>query len=1090
MPVRTDIRKILVIGSGPIQIGQGCEFDYSGTQACLALRDLGFEVALVNSNPATIMTDSSTADRVYVEPLTVESLVGILERERPDALLPTVGGQVALNLFLELESQGHLQRLGVRPLGVTSETVILTEDRRAFRQLLLQLGLDVIQGDVAHSREAARQIAAGLNFPLVVRTSFTLGGAGGGIVRSLEQFNELIDRVFHQNPAAQMVIEESIVGWKEYELEVMRDSAGTFVVVCGVENVNPMGVHTGDSITCAPCMTLTDREYQQLRDIAKEIFAKVGMETGGANIQFAVHPLTGRIIVVEMNPRVSRSSALVSKATGYPIARIAAQLAVGLTLAELKNEITQTTVAAFEPSIDYVVVKIPRWDFAKYKGASDALGVQMKSVGEVLAFGRTFRDAFQKAWRSLELGYEGWPDLNQTGEGLLLSNCQSREEKIAFVLDKLSAPTPLLFPALKSALQLGVTPEMIHERTGISLWFVDQLRQLTTLETQLQNPVDPVLIRAKQDGFTQKSISLLSGIQPTELEARTSALGLRPTFKMVDSCAAEFVAHTPYFYKTFEQHDENIPSAARKIVILGSGPNRIGQGVEFDYSCVHAVRAAQDAGYEVILVNCNPETVSTDHLVSDKLFIEPLHCEDVLDILRAEKPLGVFVQFGGQSPLKLAKDILAAGFNILGTPQEVIELAENRDAFGSFINKHGFKVPAWSTGLGYADCLAQAESIGYPLLVRPSYVLGGRAMKIARSETELKAALADAIEAAQGHPVLLDKYLDQAIEFDVDLVCDGRSVFIPAVMEHIEEAGIHSGDSTSIIPCLRAPAWLEQKIRDLCGEIALKLGVHGMLNIQLAWHDGELYILEVNPRSSRSVPFVSKATGIPLAWLGARVALGGCLDDLLQSQPLAENKSVRFAVKAPVFPFHKFPGVTPNLGPEMRSIGEVMGIAETAGAALAKAYLGAGWKLLPRGDILVIGESAQLAAVATQLRKLVRQLGNRVFCVEDSQHSLADISASVIELRQEQLVRSFAEEAMRGGRLSMVICPDAQMSRKWKALAGEIGAMTTQCAVPFIESVFALDSWTLALTSQAADARPLPQPLFTQPNSQQQPQGF
>lgn len=1086
MPVRTDIRKILVIGSGPIQIGQGCEFDYSGTQACLALKDLGFEVALVNSNPATIMTDTGTAHRVYVEPLTSESLLGILERERPDALLPTVGGQVALNLFLELEAQGHLQRLAVRPLGVTSETVILTEDRRAFRQLLLQLGLDVIHGDVAHSREAARQIADGLHFPLVVRTSFTLGGAGGGIVRSADQFNELIDRVFNQNPSAQMIIEESIVGWKEYELEVMRDSAGTFVVVCGVENVNPMGVHTGDSITCAPCMTLTDREYQQLRDIAKEIFAKVGMETGGANIQFAVHPHTGRIIVVEMNPRVSRSSALVSKATGYPIARIAAQLAVGLTLAELKNEITQTTVAAFEPSIDYVVVKVPRWDFSKYKGASEALGVQMKSVGEVLAFGRTFRDAFQKAWRSLELGYEGWPDLSQASNAEVLAQDGLLDEKIAFVMDKLSVPTPLLFPALKSALQLGLTPEIIQERTGISLWFVEQLRQLTLLEKQLSRPDDALLIRAKQDGFTQKSISSLSGIPEAVLDARTSALGLKPTFKMVDSCAGEFAARTPYFYKTFEQHDENIPSAARKIIILGSGPNRIGQGVEFDYSCVHAARAAQDAGYEVILVNCNPETVSTDHLVSDKLFIEPLHREDVLDILRAESPHGVFVQFGGQSPLKLAKDILAAGYNILGTSQDVIELAENRNAFASFIDKNGFKVPAWSTGVGYADCLAQAESIGYPLLVRPSYVLGGRAMKIVRSEVELKAALTDALEAAQGHPVLLDKYLEQAIEFDVDLVCDGQSVFIPAVMEHIEEAGIHSGDSTSIIPCLRAPAWLEQKIRDLCSDLALKLGICGLLNVQLAWHDGELYILEVNPRSSRSVPFVSKATGVQLAWLGARVALGGCLDDLLQSQPAGHNKYGAFAVKAPVFPFHKFPGVTPSLGPEMRSIGEVMGIADSAGAALAKAYVGAGWRLQTNGDMLVIGGSAQLALVAVSLRKLVRQLGYRVFCVEDSQHALADISAFVIELRQEQQVRSFAEEAMRSGRLSMVICPDVQMSRNLRSLAADIGAMTTQCAVPFIESVFALDAWTLALTSQSIETRTLPRPLFSQANSQQQ----
>jgi len=1049
MPVRTDIRKILVIGSGPIQIGQGCEFDYSGTQACLALKDLGFEVSLVNSNPATIMTDASTAHRVYIEPLTVPSVVALLETERPDAILPTVGGQVALNLFLELEAQGHLSRLGVKTLGVSSETVILTEDRRAFRRLLEDLALEVVRGDVAHSPESALKIAAQLHYPLVVRTSFTLGGAGGGVVASPEQLSSLVERVFKQNASAQMVIEESIVGWKEYELEVMRDSAGTFVVVCGVENVNPMGVHTGDSITCAPCMTLTDREYQQLRDTAKIIFEKVGMETGGANIQFAVHPQTGRMIVVEMNPRVSRSSALVSKATGYPIARLAAQLAVGLTLAELKNEITQNTTAAFEPSIDYVVVKIPRWDFAKYKGASDALGVQMKSVGEVLAFGRTFRDAFQKAWRSLELGYEGWPDLGTDLD-----------------LNALESPTPALFPALKTALYKSVSLEELHSRTGISIWFLAQLKQLVELEKQLssRNFSDDTLIRAKQDGFTQKEISRLSGMTEPELTQRTAALGLKPTFKMVDSCAGEFEAHTPYFYKTFEQHDENVPSNARKVVILGSGPNRIGQGVEFDYSCVHAVRAAQDAGFEVILVNCNPETVSTDHLVSDKLFIEPLHREDVLDILKSEKPEGVLVQFGGQSPLKLAKDILDAGFRILGTPQDVIEFAENRNAFGEFIAQHGFKVPAWGTGIGFDECMNKAHALGYPLLVRPSYVLGGRAMKIVRNEMELKSALTEAIDAAQGHPILLDKYLDRAIEFDVDLVCDGTTVFIPAVMEHIEEAGVHSGDSTSVIPCLKAPTYLEKDIRLLCEDLALKLGVRGLLNVQLAWHAGELFILEVNPRSSRSVPFVSKATGVPLAWLGARVALGASLKDL----PSDHSSKATFAVKAPVFPFHKFPGVSPHLGPEMRSIGEVMGMAPSAGQALAKAYTAAGWKLVPQGDVLVLAESGQLAHMSAALNTLVKTLGCRIFCIEDSQLMLSDLGSNVIELRQDEQVRAFAETAMRNGRMTLVFSAGERMSRKWRHFAAEIGALTTQCSVPFIESEFALDAWVMALQAEAA----------------------
>jgi carbamoyl-phosphate synthase large subunit len=1065
MPVRTDVRKILVIGSGPIQIGQGCEFDYSGTQACLALKDLGFEVALVNSNPATIMTDSTTADRVYIEPLTAEHIVEILEKEKSDAILPTVGGQVALNLFLQLEEQGHLERLGVKPLGVNSRTVVLTEDRCAFRSLLEELNLDVIRGDVANSSAAAMKISSQLEYPLVVRTSFTLGGAGGGIVQSPETFATLIERVFHQNPSAQVVIEESIVGWKEYELEVMRDSAGTFVVVCGVENVNPMGVHTGDSITCAPCMTLTDREYQNLRDIARLVFEKVGMETGGANIQFAVHPQTGKIIVVEMNPRVSRSSALVSKATGYPIARLAAKLAVGLTLSELQNDITMNSTAAFEPSIDYVVVKIPRWDFAKFKGASSALGVQMKSVGEVLAFGRTFRDAFQKAWRSLELGYDGWPDLNEAGKIPLMNpeTALSRD----LVMDALTSPTPLLFPAIKSALKMGMTLDELNERTGISHWFLAQLEILFQQEEALksQGLSDDSLIQAKQDGFTHLAIARLSGSSFEAVSERVKSLGLKPTFKMVDSCAGEFEAKTPYYYKTWEHQDENIPSTRRKVVILGSGPNRIGQGVEFDYSCVHAVRAAQDAGCEVILINCNPETVSTDHKVSDKLFIEPLHKEDVLEILSAEKPEGVFVQFGGQSPLKLANDILDAGFKILGTPHDVIELAENRDLFGRFIAENGFQVPAWSTGLGMEDCRQKAKQIGYPLLVRPSYVLGGRAMRIVASELELNDALAEAVDASQGHPVLLDKYLADAIEFDVDLVCDGREVFIPAVMEHIEEAGIHSGDSTSVIPCLKSPGHVEQRIRNICAELAIKLGVRGLLNVQLALHEGEIYILEVNPRSSRSVPFVSKAMGVPLAWLGARVALGSTLAELANIRPISAKAVAEFAVKAPVFPFHKFPGVSPNLGPEMRSIGEVMGTAKTAGMALAKAYVAAGWKLRPQGDVLIIGESAQLTALKAPLKKLVGRLGCRVYCIEDSRRELGELNSNVVELRLEHQVRAFAEEAMRAGRLSMVINVGQGMARKWRQLADELGAMTAQSSVPFVESKFALDAWVMALVA-------------------------
>jgi carbamoyl-phosphate synthase large subunit len=1064
MPARSDIKKILVLGSGPIQIGQGCEFDYSGTQACVALRELGYEVSLVNSNPATIMTDTSTAERVYIEPLTPESVLAILEVERPDALLPTVGGQIALNLFLELEKQGHLERLGVKALGVRSSTVILTEDRRAFRNMLLELGYEVIKGGVASTHVEAKEIASQLNFPLVVRSSFTLGGAGGGVVRSAQDFDELLARIFAQTTSVELVIEESIMGWKEYELEVMRDSAGTFVVVCGVENINPMGVHTGDSITCAPCLTLTDREYQELRDQAKQIFERVGMETGGANIQFAVHPTNGRIVVVEMNPRVSRSSALVSKATGYPIARLAAKLAVGLTLSELKNEITQQTTAAFEPSIDYVVVKIPRWDFGKYKGASQSLGVQMKSVGEVLAFGRTFRDAFQKAWRSLELGYDGWPEAPSDVE---LNN-------------QFSVPTPLLFPAIKTALKAGKSVDTLHAKTGVSKWFLGQLAELVQVEKRLScEPLSEGLLRkAKQDGFTNKTISDLSGETKDSLQSKLVEFGIKPTFKMVDSCAGEFHAHTPYYYKTFDHHDDNIVSHQKKVVILGSGPNRIGQGVEFDYSCVHAVRASQAAGYEVILVNCNPETVSTDHLVSNKLFIEPLHEEDVLDILRAEMPDGVFVQFGGQSPLKLAPALLREGFKILGTQHEVIELAENRNAFGEFIATCGVHVPSWSTGLTITECVEKARALGYPLLVRPSYVLGGRAMRIVWDENDLTNALDEALKVSEGHPVLLDRYLNGAIEFDVDLVCDGTDVFIPAIMEHIEEAGIHSGDSVSVIPCLKASESIQAEIKRICSLLALKLGVRGLLNVQLALHEGTLFVLEVNPRSSRSVPFVSKATGFAIAQWGALVSLGVPLATLIPKSALQSPS--RYAVKAPVFPFHKFPGVSPRLGPEMRSIGEVMGLGTTPSAALAKAYIGAGWKLQRSGKILVLCEHSELARIADALKLLSSEFGMSVFNVKGSarenslqcyalDHHLAEKNES------SEIVFPWAQKNLIEGELAMVVFLSEHSVPQLQKLAEDVGALTTQYGVPFIDSAFSLDAWVMALSVK--NQLELPSPL-------------
>lgn len=967
MPERTDIRKILVIGSGPIQIGQGCEFDYSGTQACLALRELGYQVCLVNSNPATIMTDPETAERVYIEPLTLDSLVAVIESEKPDAILPTVGGQVGLNLFLELHQEGVLAKYDMQVLGVSAETVMLTEDRHAFRNLLKELGLSVVGGGVALSEKQARSFASELNFPMVLRASFTLGGSGGGLVWNQAELDELIALAFSADSAGVLAIEESLLGWKEYELEVMRDRQGTFVVVCGVENINPMGVHTGDSITCAPCMTLSDREFQNLRNIAKSIFERVGMETGGANIQFAVHPDTGRVVVIEMNPRVSRSSALVSKATGYPIARIAAKLSAGLTLAELKNEMTGTTSAAFEPMIDYVAVKIPRWNFEKFPDAKTTLGIQMKSVGEVLAFGRTFRDAFQKAWRSLELGFEGWPEL--------APECNPEEH--------LTSPTPFLFQAIKSAMKNGLSIEQLYDRTKISRWFLTQMQMLLELEDRLGSETlsEDLLRCAKQDGFTNAEVARLSGVSLAEVRKKMQRFGIRPTFKCVDSCAGEFESSTQYFYKTYDTFDESSPSEKRKVVVLGSGPNRIGQGVEFDYSCVHALQAIQSAGFEAILINCNPETVSTDWSVSDRLYIEPLHEEDVLDILGSERPEGVFVQFGGQSPLKLTDSLVQAGYQIFGTSSEIIALAEDREQFAAFARLNGVRVPAWSIGRSLSECLLAAEKIGFPLLVRPSFVLGGRAMQIVKTLPELEGAVTKAIEVAQGHPVLLDRYLDAATEYDVDLVCDGSTVFIPAIMEHIEEAGIHSGDSVSVIPPLKTPLAEQEEIRKICSTIATQLGVRGLLNIQLAKCAGEFFVLEVNPRSSRSVPFVSKATGVPLARWGALVALGQPLDNLVASF-LAE-KSRYFAVKFPVFPFAKFIDSVPTLGPEMRSIGEVMGIAESFGSAVAKAFAAAGSELKGTGRLVLVTDRELASTTIELFRVLINERNLKLAVVLD-----------------------------------------------------------------------------------------------------------
>ncbi|MGY3802569.1 carbamoyl-phosphate synthase large subunit [Pigmentibacter ruber] len=941
MPKNLNIKKILIIGSGPIQIGQGCEFDYSGTQACLALKAEGYQIVLINSNPATIMTDKETADSIYIEPITFEYVTKIIQAELPDAILPTMGGQVALNLFMELSEKGILSKYNIKNIGVDPHTVSLAEDRKLFKNLVLELGYDVVKGDLVKNKEEALKLAEKLNYPLIIRASFTLGGTGGGIAYNQEQFDQLIEAAFSASSNHEVLIEESIIGWKEYELEVMRDCNGNFAVICGIENINPMGVHTGDSITIAPCMTLTDKEYQILRDSAKNIFEKIGMKTGGANIQFAIHPDTGRVVVIEMNPRVSRSSALVSKATGYPIARISAKLAVGITLDEIKNEITKSTSAAFEPAIDYVVVKIPRWDFEKYKDADPTLGIQMKSVGEVLAFGRCFKDSFQKAWRSLEQNIDGWQATK-----LLYSESE--------IKNLLSNATPSLFSYIKNAFYLKITVEEIYNITKISKWFLYELKELFDCEQEIIHANLPLeystIFKAKKYGFSNQQISELKKLNVNEIENSLIQYKIKPTFKMVDTCAGEFEAQTPYYFKTYESFDENKISKNKKIVILGSGPNRIGQGVEFDYSCVHAVKAVQELGYEAILINSNPETVSTDFYISDKLYMEPLTNEDVLDILYAENPAGVLIQFGGQSPLKLAKKIEEAGFKILGTSFKSIELAEDRKLFGSILKKNGIAAPKFNTALTKEDALKIAEDIKYPVLIRPSFVLGGRGMAIVYTEKELIEYFNQAIDLDPTKPVLIDKYLNGAIEFDIDLLCDGKDIFIPEIMEHIEEAGIHSGDSSCIIPPLHVSRELRAKIFETSKILALELAVIGLMNIQFALFAEELYILEVNPRSSRSIPFLSKATGIPMAKLGAKICLGMDLATLKSDLKIILNE--KYSLKVPVFPFHKFPSFTPKLGPEMRSIGEIMVQADSLGELYTKGFIAAGYNLNLNGGIL------------------------------------------------------------------------------------------------------------------------------------------
>jgi carbamoyl-phosphate synthase large subunit len=1014
VPRRDDVGSILVIGSGPIVIGQACEFDYSGTQACKALRAEGYRIVLVNSNPATIMTDPEFADATYVEPLTVESLVAVIERERPDALLPTLGGQTGLNLAVALAESGALEGHGVRLIGADVEAIRRAEDRRRFVHTMRDAGLPLPRSGFAHGVEEALHVAADLGYPVMIRPSFVLGGGGTGLARNESHLREVAARGVAASPIGEVLVEESVEGWKEFELEVMRDRADNAVVVCSVENVDPMGVHTGDSVTVAPAQTLSDREYQAMRDAGLACIRAVGVETGGSNIQFAVRPDDGRLVIIEMNPRVSRSSALASKATGFPIAKIAALLAVGYRLDEIGNDITGETPASFEPALDYVVVKIPRWAFEKFPGADPRLGTAMKSVGEVMAVGRTFREALGKALRSLERPAPGPPEA----------------EDPAALLDGLRTPTEDRLSLVDAALRRGCSVDQVAAASGIDPWFVDQIDlaadHAQALAGRRLGAIDAATLReAKRSGLSDRRIATL--VRSTEREVRAARLGagIRPVFKTVDTCAGEFRARTPYYYSTYERATEVVPASRPRVVILGAGPNRIGQGIEFDYACVHAAFALRQAGYETVMVNSNPETVSTDYDTSDRLYFEPVTVEEVLAVCEAEEPEGVVVQLGGQTPLAIAQELEAEGFRILGTSPESIDLAEDRIKFGALLRRLGVPQPPHGQAASAQQALQVAEAIGYPVLVRPSYVLGGRAMEIVYSDAELERYLAHATAASPDRPVLVDRFLEGAMEVDVDAVSDGEETFIGAVMEHIEEAGVHSGDSSCTIPPVTLSDEELDRVEDLVRTIARALDVRGLLNVQLAVKDERVWVLEANPRASRTVPFVSKATGVPLAKVAARVLVGESLADLRRAGVVPQDpRSYRHlrhvAVKAAVLPFGRFPGVDTVLGPEMRSTGEVMGIAGDLGVALAKAQAGTGAALPEKGRVFVSVANRDKRAIVFPVKRLA-DLGFEVVATRGTAALLArsGIEASCVAKVSEG--HPNAADLIAAGRVDLVI---------------------------------------------------------------------
>ncbi|WP_067868180.1 carbamoyl-phosphate synthase large subunit [Neptuniibacter marinus] len=946
MPKRTDIKSILILGAGPIVIGQACEFDYSGAQACKALREEGYRVILVNSNPATIMTDPAMADSTYIEPINWKTVEKIIAKERPEALLPTMGGQTALNCALDLEREGVLEKYGVEMIGANADTIDKAEDRNRFDKAMKAIGLECPRAAIAHSMEEALQVQAQLGFPCIIRPSFTMGGTGGGIAYNKEEFIEICERGLDLSPTTELLIDESLIGWKEYEMEVVRDKNDNCIIVCAIENFDAMGVHTGDSITVAPAQTLTDKEYQIMRNASLAVLREIGVETGGSNVQFGVNPVDGRMVVIEMNPRVSRSSALASKATGFPIAKVAAKLAIGYTLDELQNDITGgRTPASFEPSIDYVVTKIPRFTFEKFPQANDRLTTQMKSVGEVMAIGRTLQESLQKALRGLEVGATGFDSIIDI-EG---------DDARAAIVREMKEPGAERIWYLGDAFRSGMTVEELYEISGIDPWFLVQVEdiikdELRVSEIAMTDLDKDAVFKLKRKGFSDERLAKLLGVSEKQFRKHRHNLDVRPVYKRVDTCAAEFASDTAYMYSSYEEECEANPTDREKIMVIGGGPNRIGQGIEFDYCCVHAALAARDDGFETIMVNCNPETVSTDYDTSDRLFFEPITLEDVLEIVHVEKPKGVIVQYGGQTPLKLAVALEQAGVPVIGTSPEAIDRAEDREQFQQMLKRLGLKQPENATVRSLEEAIIEAGKLGYPLVVRPSYVLGGRAMEIVYKEEELRRYMTTAVQVSNDAPVLLDHFLNAAIEIDIDAVCDGETVVIGAIMQHIEQAGVHSGDSACSFPPYSLPADVQDEMREMMRKMALELGVVGLMNAQLAYQDGEIYVIEVNPRASRTVPFVSKCIGVSLAKIGAQVMTGKSLKELGFTEEIVPKL---FNVKEAVFPFNKFQGVDPILSPEMKSTGEVMGVGGTFGEAFMKAQIGAGETMPQAGQAFI-----------------------------------------------------------------------------------------------------------------------------------------